>query len=972
MDKNNKDIIKNNDREVSNIPQLTTHDSRLTELIHLGGNNPFLIDDTDYIWIIKEHKVNIYGVYLKDRVITGPRNHICTIEKGGAFFGFKPFDTFGFLAAGETGTEVIKIKIDELKEDLSSYINKWIEDLTKTLPQRVKRFKAVKPDEELTIKSGEAMLSSSSVLWIKNLKGSFSFMGRDDLSPFKEDTLFPATPSLWWKAEEDSEVRTFNTETYLMSDPKRTHLEQFHDFILDFIKVKLVEEYIDEKEHLEKKELTELSALSDAVSGLASAMEERPLPYQTGRKDTLFVACQITGKQTGIVFKEPIFEYDKELIDPVTAIARASKVRHRKLTLEKNWWKKDNGPLLGFSTEDDRPVALLPLYSGGYEMIDPADNRRCRITEAVSSKIHLHAYMFYPPLPLKAITLADIMGFGLKYCKSDMLNFLFISVIVGLLGMITPIATGVIFNYIIPSGEDRHIMELSIALFISGVAVAVFQILQSVSLIRIQGRMNWTIQSALWDRILLLPCSFFRKYSSGDLAARSLGFDSICREFFTGLTLPSLLSFIYALFNFFLLFYYSRSLAVVAFIFAFTTVLVIIFTTYSQLSFYRNLLTLEGQISGFVFQLINGITKLRVAGAESRAFTQWAEKFGLQKRFSFKIQNIKNFYEVFNSVILLISSIVIFLVISSDIYKGHGVISGGNFLAFNTAFTSFMVSVMQLGMTIALLTNVVPVVERMKPIFETIPEVDEGKNEPGEISGDIEVNHLSFRYKKNSDLILKDLTFSVKPGEFVAFVGPSGAGKSTIMRLLLGFETPEQGAIYYDGKELKELDLTSVRNQIGVVLQNSSLMAGEIYYNIIGSSLLTINDAWEAAKIAGLDEDIKAMPMGMYTYVSEGGETFSGGQKQRILIARAVSRRPKILIFDEATSALDNRTQAIVTENLDRLDITRIVVAHRISTVVKANRIYVMDRGEIVQSGTYEELMQVEGPFKDLAERQLL
>ncbi|MEQ8190465.1 MAG: ATP-binding cassette domain-containing protein, partial [Candidatus Eremiobacterota bacterium] len=217
-----------------------------------------------------------------------------------------------------------------------------------------------------------------------------------------------------------------------------------------------------------------------------------------------------------------------------------------------------------------------------------------------------------------------------------------------------------------------------------------------------------------------------------------------------------------------------------------------------------------------------------------------------------------------------------------------------------------------------------------------------------------------------------DITFSVKPGEFVAFVGPSGAGKSTIMRLLLGFETPEQGSIYYDGKELKELNLTSIRNQTGVVLQNSSLMAGELYYNIIGSSLLTINDAWEAAKIAGLDEDIKAMPMGMYTYVSEGGETFSGGQKQRILIARAVARKPKILIFDEATSALDNRIQAIVTENLDRLDITRIVVAHRISTVIKANRIYVMDRGEIVQSGTYEELMQEEGPFKELAERQLL
>ncbi|MEQ8187098.1 MAG: ABC transporter transmembrane domain-containing protein, partial [Candidatus Eremiobacterota bacterium] len=714
-------------------------------LIELGGNNPFLIDDTGYIWIVKEHKVNIYGVYLKDRLITGPRNHICTIEKGGAFFGFKPFDTFGFLAAGETGTEVIKIKIDELKEELSPYIDKWIEDFTVALSERVKRFNLIKPDEEIDVKAGEAVVSSDSILWIKNLKGSFSFMGRDDLSSFKEDVMFPVSASLWWKAEEDSRVMVFNTEKYLLYDRERKYLEQFHDFILDFIKLKLVEEYIDEKEQLEKKELTEISAFSDAVSGLASTMEDRPLLYQAGHKDRLFIACQITGKKTGITFKEPMFEYDKDLIDPVTAIARASKVRHRKITLEKNWWKKDNGSLLAFSGES--PVALLPVFPGGYEMIDPADNRKYRITEAIASKINHHAYMFYPALPTKAITLSNIICFGLKYCKSDILNFLFVSVIVGLLGMVTPVATGIIFNYIIPSGESRQILELSVALFISAIAVAIFQILQSISLIRIQGRMNLTIQSAIWDRILLLPCSFFRKYSSGDLAARSLGFDSICREFFTGLTLPSLLAFIYALFNLFLLFYYSKSLAVIAFIIAFITVLVIIFTTYFQLSFYRNLLTLEGQISGFVFQIINGITKLKVAGAESRAFAQWAEKFGLQKRFSFKIQNIKNFYQVFNSVILLISSIVIFLVISSDIYRGHAVICSGNFLAFNTAFTSFMASVIQLGMTISLLTSIVPVTERMKPIFEACPEVDDGKNEPGEISGEIEVNHLSFRYK---------------------------------------------------------------------------------------------------------------------------------------------------------------------------------------------------------------------------------
>jgi ABC-type bacteriocin/lantibiotic exporter with double-glycine peptidase domain len=265
----------------------------------------------------------------------------------------------------------------------------------------------------------------------------------------------------------------------------------------------------------------------------------------------------------------------------------------------------------------------------------------------------------------------------------------------------------------------------------------------------------------------------------------------------------------------------------------------------------------------------------------------------------------------------------------------------------------------------------VPIYERLKPILQTLPEVDEQKTYPGELSGSIEVNHVSFRYDKDGPPILDDVTFSVKSGEFVALVGPSGSGKSTLLRHLLGFESPDSGAIYYDGLALTEVDLRAVRQQIGVVLQHSQVMTGSILDNIVGASNLPVEEAWDAARRAGIADDIKQMPMGMQTYISEGGSTFSGGQRQRLLIARALVTRPRIIFFDEATSALDDQSQAMVTDSLKRLDATRIVIAHRLSTVVDADHILVLKRGKVVESGTYQELMALGGVFAELAQRQL-
>jgi ATP-binding cassette subfamily C protein len=292
-------------------------------------------------------------------------------------------------------------------------------------------------------------------------------------------------------------------------------------------------------------------------------------------------------------------------------------------------------------------------------------------------------------------------------------------------------------------------------------------------------------------------------------------------------------------------------------------------------------------------------------------------------------------------------------------------------VAFYAAFGSFVLAAQALAEASLGLLAIVPFYERLAPILTALPESDEGRGHPGRLRGGLSVSHVRFRYHADAPWVLDDVSFDVQPGEFVALVGASGSGKSTLLRLLLGFERPGSGAVRYDGQDLSALDARAVRRQIGVVLQESRLLPTDIFRNIVGNSSRTPQDAWEAAEMAGLGEDVRQMPMGLHTVVSEGGGTFSGGQRQRLLIARAIVNRPRLIFLDEATSALDNKTQAVVTQSMDRLDATRIVIAHRLSTVVNADRIIYLEGGQVREEGTYQELLAKGGLFAQLARRQM-
>ena len=683
----------------------------------------------------------------------------------------------------------------------------------------------------------------------------------------------------------------------------------------------------------------------------------------------LLIAVGAVGKVLGITIRPPAKSESSQTLD---TIARASGFRTRRVTLSANWWQRDCGALLGFTKEENLPVALLPVKATRYELLDPVGLTRTAINRNTASKLVSHAYTFYRPLPDKEITIFDLLKFAFRGRSADLIKICWVGIGATLLGMLTPQITGILIDYAIPDANRNLLIQMGLGLLSASLGVMIFQLAQSFVILRMQTQVSFDTQAAIWDRLLKLKPAFFRQYSTGDLHNRVSAITQI-RDRLNGSILRTIFTSLFSLLNLGLLIFYSFPLALVAIA---VFLITIIITTGAGIFIRRKMRPLQqlsGEIFGLTVQLIGGVSKLRVAAAESEAFGCWAKKYTQQVKLILSTQLMEDLLTAFNVMLPAVSSMFLFGLTVSLIGQSEGEIglSTGTFLAFNAAFATFISSSTRLSNTLIDILEITILWERAQPILKTQLEVDSHKYHPGKLSGQLKLDRVCFRYRQDQPLILENITLEVPAGEFIALVGPSGSGKSTILRLLLGFETPESGTIFYDGKDLSGLDIAAVRRQLGVVLQNGRIMSGSIWENIAGGAIVTQDQAWSALQMAGLADDIQAMPMGIHTIISEGGGNFSGGQRQRLFIARALVHKPQILLFDEATSALDNRTQAIVTQSLEELGVTRIVIAHRLSTIRHADRIYVLQAGKIIQQGSFEELAAVDGLFADLIVRQM-
>lgn len=751
-------------------------------------------------------------------------------------------------------------------------------------------------------------------------------------------------------------------------------LEQFHrDFLLGLHQ--LDQQEVETRFFQFRSRLQLNQAASERALGNLTAIF-RPREAEFFQEGTaLLVAAGAVGRAMGIDIRPPARSEDpKRVKDPLEAIARASRIRTRRVILRGAWWQFDAGPILAYTAQDERPIALLPKSGNYYEIFDPEQRRRILLTADAAGLIAPVAYVFYRPFPEKVLKSLEILKFATRGTLRDWATVLVLGGIISVLGMVTPQATGILIDNAIPSANRGLIFQLALGLLAVSFGSTLLDLVQSVATTRAQALAEVQTQAATWDRLLKLRVPFFRKYTIGDLQARVSGINQL-NQILSGTVLGTLFDSFFSLLNLGLLLSYSSQLALVAIGVGVANVAITLFSFFVSRQKMVPMQELSGELSGLTVQLIGGVSKLRVAGAEERAFAYWSKKFGQQLKLMLSTEAIEDGVTLFNMILPTVSSMLVYgvavMLIAQAQTQGQTGFSTGTFMAFNAAFGTFVGGITGLSGTLIDVMEVAVIWERVQPILAEKPEVDDDKTDPGRLTGGVKLDRVSFRYREDGPLTLDKVTIEAKPGEFIALVGPSGSGKSTTVRLLLGFEQPEEGTIYYDGQDLSGLDISAVRRQLGVVLQNGRINSASIFENISSGALVTMDEAWEAARMAGFASDIESMPMGMHTVISEGGTNLSGGQRQRLLIARSLVLKPKILIFDEATSALDNRTQAIVSESLEQLDVTRIVIAHRLSTIRNADRIYVIVAGQVMQVGNFEELMGQKGMFADLMARQV-
>jgi len=934
------------------------------------------------MWYIKSGMVDVFSIGREGNEIKGARTFLFSAESGNILMGMDLEASFSercFLAAGNINTILIKVSLNSVFssqpdiEVLSRMTDKWISDITSGIAREtslrydISVSAGSEERRKVFFQSNKKIRAKKGVLWL-NIESDSISMLESEILRFEEPVYFPITDNSWILSAKEFEAEPVQTNELISRKGFRDYLELYHRKLLDLeelnIRMQLVDDFVRNRVKLERqKELTR-----EAVRSIESVFDNTAIEKGGEKSESsIFLAAKILADHLNIKIWEPPADKDKS--EPgLREISQFSKFAIRQLTLQDNWSTTDSSAFLSFTTDTKNPAVLIPNSIGKYKIYIPAENIESKLTIELAARIDSDGYTFYKPFPQKTINVTELVKFIFSSSRKEFIYLLAAGSIGGLLSLFLPMVTGVILDSVIPASDYTKLLGLGLSLVMATLAFLFAQIVRSLSFQRLDSKMDYVVQSALWDRLINLPISFFKKFSSGELASKANSLGTL-KQVLSLTVINTVIYNAFLIFNLILLFYYDWLLGLLSSLLfsLFITTVIILGIKIKEIN--NGIIKIENGIASLVNQLLNSISKIRIAGVENLAFKLWADKYVVQQKGNLSLRKYSNSIAVLNAIFPILATIFIYYFFTSERYIGF---SAGLMLSFLTAFNVYLMSVMQISNVAVTLFQALPLYDNSKEILNALPEHTIKKESINELKGEIEINHLFFKYDKEGEYILSDISLSIKPGEFVAIVGSSGSGKTTLLRMLLGFETPELGTIYFDKHNINSIDPSSLRRRMGTVMQNTRLMPGNIYSNIAGVSNYSVEYVNDVCKLIGLDVDLKSMPMGLFTMISPGLSTLSGGQRQKILIARAIINKPSVLLLDEATSALDNESQNILSCYFNSIQATRIIVAHRLSTIKEADTIYVMEKGRIVESGTYSGLYEKKGVFTELVKRQLL
>ena len=955
-----------------------------------AGNLPVSLDDRDCVWFIDRGAVNLFLVEFKDGVEQAAPQHLLRREAGWLLPGVAPNErdkdadtTLSLIAKGSPGTLLKRLPASLLSEvhpaELAEQTDTWLTAITDTLS----RFASYLPrptalaEPGLTQTLAPGTLSvRRGVVWVSEPPhGAGLFMNIVDLAELAgtegpHEALIPLTRTSWLTLFDEATLSGKSSETLAQQGLLLPALASFHAVALALERLNRQLAMVDDA-NLERARTTSRRTAERAARQRLFNIYDLPIDRDASVEDTsLADALQIIGRHEGIDFRIPVRSDPSSSPIGLVDVLDASGVRARRVRFkdESNWWRGDSNALLAFRAEDGQPVALLPGMFGRYREVDPVSKRSVRITAHRAGALGDEAWMFYRPLPAGNVRPTDLLRIALHGSAPDLARLVIAGLPGGLIKLLPAFALGIVATQVAAGGSAGALYVVAVALAGFGLLGALLHVLQSMAMMRLEGRSASRLEAAVWDRLMRLPPSILHRQPAGDLAMSGMTFQNL-RDGVQGVVADSLLSVVFLLPVFGVIFFYDATLGIVALVFSLASLLVTVVLGLCQISPYGRMISAARRVAGRLFQIVGGIAKLRVENAEGSAFAIWARDYREQKRAEIELGTLEGHSRAFGAALpFLAGGVLLFAAVG----VGERTLPVGDFLVVYIVFIAFQSALARLGESFGTIAAILPAFDQMRPLLAAVPESEVGGEPVEYLGGDILFDRISFRYDPDGPLILDDVTIRARPGEFVAIAGESGAGKSTLFRLALGIDRPSAGAVYHDGRDLRHLNLKQVRRKIGAVPQSVGLHPQDLWDNLVSHhDKVATEEVWRAARIAEVEDEIKAMPMGMMTMVGTSGAVLSGGEGQRVTIARAVIGNPRIMLFDEATNWLDNESQAKVMQNLTALTSTRVVIAHRLSTLEQADRIYVLQAGRVVQSGSFNELMEVDGVFRELVRRQV-